>query len=118
LLSQTSGAAEQLRQAIRINPCKYCVSWFVGSSMYARVTYGCRCGVGTDDSVGMCEALVQALTMSDSEQRARMRALRHIVRAIDVNRWARSFIDSVHDASLSLSMATGAFFPYFSLLTK
>ena len=65
LLSQATGAAQQLHEALLINP------WSLESSS---------------------DAIVQALTMPEIEQTNRMRRLRLTVAGSDVSWWARSLL--------------------------
>ncbi|MGB4136818.1 MAG: trehalose-6-phosphate synthase [Microbacterium sp.] len=65
VLSEFTGAADELRQAVRVNP---------------------------HDIEGLKEAIVAAIEMPPGEQGKRMRALRKRVLEHDVNAWARSFL--------------------------
>lgn len=65
MLSEFAGAANELRQAIQVNPF---------------------------DIDGMADHLNQALDMSDAEQRRRMRSLRRAVHSYDLYAWAAKFI--------------------------
>ena len=83
ILSQATGAALQLREALLINP------WALESSS---------------------DAVVQALTMPEIEQTNRMRMLRGTVAGSDVGWWARSLLAdaaSVHRAEDRAEDATG-----------
>ena len=76
LLSEHTGAAQQLREALLLNP------WAVDSS---------------------ADAIWQALTMPETEQVNRMRALRLTVAGSDAGWWARRMLadaSSVRDTSL------------------
>lgn len=66
VLSEFAGAAEQLRQALIVNP---------------------------HDVDNVAATLAEALHMSDSEQRRRMRALRRVVSATDVFDWAENCLE-------------------------
>ena len=68
VLSEFAGAAIELKDAVLVNP---------------------------HDTDGVKNALYAALTMSPSEGRRRMRALRRQVLANDVDKWARSFLDAL-----------------------
>jgi trehalose 6-phosphate synthase len=75
ILSQATGAARQLHEALLINP------WALESA---------------------ADAVVQALTMPEIEQTNRMRRLRVTVAGSDVGWWARSLLAdaaSVHRAA-------------------
>ena len=83
ILSQATGAALQLREALLINP------WALESSS---------------------DAVVQALTMPEIEQTNRMRMLRGTVARSDVGWWARSLLAdaaSVHGADDRAADVTG-----------
>jgi len=68
VLSEFTGAANELKDAVLVNP---------------------------HDTDGVKNALYAALTMSSDEGRRRMRALRRQVMTHDVDRWARSFLDAL-----------------------
>ncbi|MDH6243810.1 trehalose-6-phosphate synthase [Mycobacterium sp. OTB74] len=68
VLSEFTGAAEELRQAYLINP---------------------------HHLDGIKDAIAAALTQSPEEGRRRMRAMRRQVLAHDVDRWARAFLDAL-----------------------
>ncbi|HVL83476.1 MAG TPA: trehalose-6-phosphate synthase [Pseudonocardia sp.] len=68
LLSEFAGAAIELKDAILVNP---------------------------HDTDGVKDALYRALTLDPAEARRRMRAMRRQVLAHDVDRWARSFLDTL-----------------------
>ncbi len=68
VLSEFTGAAIELKDAILVNPY---------------------------DTDGVKDALHRALTMSADEGRKRMRALRRQVLSHDVDLWARSFLDAL-----------------------
>jgi trehalose 6-phosphate synthase len=72
VLSEFTGAAAELRQAYLVNP---------------------------HDLEGVKDAIEAALNQSEEEGRRRMRALRRQVLAHDVDRWARSFLDALAEAS-------------------
>ncbi|MBN9176157.1 MAG: trehalose-6-phosphate synthase [Microbacterium sp.] len=65
VLSEFTGAADELTQAIRVNP---------------------------HDIEGLKDAIMTAIEMPEDEQRRRMRALRRRVRDHDVADWSRSFL--------------------------
>jgi trehalose-6-phosphate synthase len=71
VLSEFAGAADQLSDAILINP---------------------------HDIDGLKAALLEALHMPEQEQERRMRALRNQVRTYDVTRWADEFVTSLLQA--------------------
>ncbi len=68
LLSEFAGAAEELREAVQVNP---------------------------NDIDAVADALASALTMAPEERRTRMRALRERVRSQTVQRWAETFLDEL-----------------------
>jgi trehalose 6-phosphate synthase len=68
VLSEFTGAAEELRQAYLTNP---------------------------HHLDGVKDSIAAALTQSPEEGRRRMRALRRQVLAHDVDRWARAFLDAL-----------------------
>ncbi|HEU0257067.1 MAG TPA: trehalose-6-phosphate synthase [Microbacteriaceae bacterium] len=68
VLSEFAGAADELRQAILINP---------------------------HDIEGMKERIMTAITMPRADRVKRMRTLRRRVLANDVSRWSRSFLDAL-----------------------
>jgi len=68
VLSEFTGAADELTQAIRVNP---------------------------HDIEGLKDAIVQAAEMPHAEQTRRMRALRRRVRDHDVADWSRTFLDDL-----------------------
>lgn len=73
VLSEFAGAASELAEAIHVNPF---------------------------DLDGVAQVIKKALTMPQEERRARIRALRHRVRANDSYRWADTFLEelrSIHD---------------------
>lgn len=74
LLSEFTGAAGELRDALPVNPY---------------------------DIEGTAEAIHRALTMPDRERRARMAALRKYVMANDVHRWSERFISGLERAAAS-----------------
>ncbi|MDT5355845.1 MAG: trehalose 6-phosphate synthase [Mycobacterium sp.] len=71
VLSEFTGAANELRQAYLVNP---------------------------HDTEGVKDAIEAALNQSVEEGRRRMRALRRQVLVHDVDRWARSFLDALAEA--------------------
>ena len=71
VLSEFTGAANELRDALLVNP---------------------------HDTDGVKDALRPALTMDPAEARRRMRALRRQVLTHDVDRWARRFLDALGPA--------------------
>jgi trehalose 6-phosphate synthase len=68
VLSEFAGAAIELKDSVLVNP---------------------------HDTDGVKNALYEALTMDDADARRRMKNLRRQVLAHDVDRWARSFLDSL-----------------------
>jgi trehalose 6-phosphate synthase len=68
VLSEFTGAADELSSAIRVNP---------------------------HDIEGVKDAMQQAIEMSPTEQARRMRALRRRVREHDVDDWSREFLDAL-----------------------
>ena len=68
LLSEFAGAAQELRQALLVNPY---------------------------DVDGLAEALWRALHLPAAEERVRMRAMRRQVRRHDVFLWARSCLEAI-----------------------
>jgi trehalose 6-phosphate synthase len=68
VLSEFTGAADELTQAIRVNP---------------------------HDIEGLKDAIAQAVVMPHAEQSRRMRALRRRVRDHDVADWSRTFLDDL-----------------------
>ena len=68
VLSEFAGAANELTRALLVNP---------------------------HDTDGVKEALYAALTMNDEESAKRMRTLRRQVLDHDVDRWARSFLETL-----------------------
>jgi trehalose 6-phosphate synthase len=68
VLSEFAGAALELKDALLVNP---------------------------HDTDGVKNALYEAITMDRDEGRKRMRALRRQVLAHDVDRWARTFLDTL-----------------------
>jgi trehalose 6-phosphate synthase/phosphatase len=71
ILSQMAGAAEELQEALAVNPF---------------------------DVDGMAAALHRALSMAPDERAARMSALRDRVRQQDVHAWGRTFISATEQA--------------------
>jgi trehalose 6-phosphate synthase len=71
VLSEFTGAADELKQAYLVNP---------------------------HDTEGVKDAIEAALNQTDEEGRRRMRALRRQVLVHDVDRWARSFLDALAEA--------------------
>jgi trehalose 6-phosphate synthase len=72
VLSEFTGAAGELTDAWQVNPY---------------------------DADGMKESIVAAATASPEERARRMRSLRAQVFAHDVERWARSFLDTLEEVS-------------------
>ncbi|KJX74713.1 alpha,alpha-trehalose-phosphate synthase (UDP-forming) [Mycobacterium lepromatosis] len=72
VLSEFTGAAAELRQAYLVNP---------------------------HDLEGVKDTIEAALNQLDEEARRRMRSLRRQVLSHDVDRWARSFLDALAEAS-------------------
>ena len=72
VLSEFTGAADEMPQAIRVNP---------------------------HDIEGLKDAIVTAIDMPLAEQRRRMRALRRRVRDHDVAHWSRTFLDDLRGVS-------------------
>ena len=70
VLSEFTGAADELGQAIMVNP---------------------------HDIEGLKDAVIRALHMAPREAGRRMRALRRRVREHDVQRWAASFLEALED---------------------
>ncbi|RFA08481.1 trehalose-6-phosphate synthase [Subtercola boreus] len=68
VLSEFAGAADELKQALLVNP---------------------------HDIEGLKEAIVRAIAMPQSERSRRMRALRKRVIEYDVARWSKSFLDEL-----------------------
>ena len=68
VLSEFTGAADELRQAVRVNP---------------------------HDIEGMKDAIMTAVEMTPAEQGRRMRALRKKVLDHDVNAWSSEFLDAL-----------------------
>ncbi len=73
VLSEFTGAADELRQAVRVNP---------------------------HDIEGLKEAIVTAIEMPPREQGRRMRALRKKVLENDVTAWSSSFLHALEEARL------------------
>jgi trehalose 6-phosphate synthase len=73
VLSEFTGAADELTGAFLINP---------------------------HDIQGLKEAIVQAATISPAEARRRMRSMRRRVYSHDVARWAATFLDTLNSLSL------------------
>lgn len=70
VLSEFTGAADELRQAVRVNP---------------------------HDISGLKDAIMTAVTMTPSEQGKRMRSLRRRVLENDVNAWSSSFLRALDE---------------------
>ncbi|MDF2444484.1 MAG: trehalose 6-phosphate synthase, partial [Subtercola sp.] len=68
VLSEFAGAADELKQALLVNP---------------------------HDIEGLKEAIMKAIAMPQSERSRRMRALRKRVIEFDVARWSKSFLDEL-----------------------
>lgn len=73
VLSEFTGAADELRQAVRVNP---------------------------HDVEGLKEAIITAIEMPPGEQGRRMRALRKKVLENDVTAWSSSFLRALEEARL------------------
>lgn len=71
VLSEFTGAADELTQAVKVNP---------------------------HDIEGLKDAVVQAIQMAPAEQTRRMRALRRRVRDHDVSDWSRGFLTDLDRA--------------------
>jgi len=78
VLSELAGAAEELQEAITVNPF---------------------------DVDAVTEALHRALTMPDDERMARMSSLRDRVRSHDVHRWVTQFLGAAEQASQARAAA-------------
>ncbi len=65
MLSEFTGAADELTQAIKVNP---------------------------HDISGLKDAIMQAIEMPERERERRMRALRRRVRENDVAKWSQRFL--------------------------
>lgn len=74
VLSEFTGAADELTQAIKVNP---------------------------HDIAGLKEAIMQAIEMPERERERRMRALRRRVRENDVAKWSERFLSDLADARTS-----------------
>ena len=72
ILSEMAGAANELSQALLINP---------------------------DNVQQIADALKQALEMPADEQRQRMKAMQDRLSRYTVEKWARNFVDTLHEAS-------------------
>ncbi|MCS3441505.1 alpha,alpha-trehalose-phosphate synthase (UDP-forming) [Microbacterium phyllosphaerae] len=70
VLSEFTGAADELRQAVRVNP---------------------------HDIAGLKDAIMTAVSMTPSEQGKRMRSLRRRVLENDVNAWSSSFLRALDE---------------------
>ena len=68
VLSEFAGAADELSDAVLVNP---------------------------HDEKALREAIMTAVEMHRHERRARMSALREVVRASDVQGWAERFLDDL-----------------------
>jgi trehalose 6-phosphate synthase/phosphatase len=73
ILSEFAGAAEELKEAILVNPY---------------------------DIDAVADSLHRALTMPDDERRARMLGLRHRVRGGNVQGWVHRFVDAAEAAAI------------------
>ncbi|MFF7292306.1 trehalose-6-phosphate synthase [Microbacterium sp. NPDC008134] len=71
VLSEFTGAADELRQAVRVNP---------------------------HDIDGLKDAIMTAIEMTPAEQSKRMRSLRRRVLENDVDAWSSSFLSALDDA--------------------
>lgn len=72
ILSEFTGASDELRRAILVNP---------------------------HDIDGLKDAILTAMEMPAAERRRRMRALRRQVREHDVVRWSKDFLDTVEEVA-------------------
>lgn len=79
ILSEMAGAAEELQEAVQVNPY---------------------------DVEQVASALHRALVMPEAERHSRMLALRHRVRVHDVQGWVRRFVESAERAAAA-AMARG-----------
>src|SRR5690606_26170258 len=80
VLSEFAGAADELREALRVNP---------------------------HDIEGLKSAILRAVHMPEGEQSRRMRALREVVFHNDVAHWADEFLGAVGAAASLHDVATG-----------
>jgi len=78
------------------------LSEFAGAA--AELTGACQ--VNPHDLNSVAHALERALTMDPAEVRTRMRSMHRQVMTHDVNRWARSFLDSLEPAATSSTDTT------------
>lgn len=70
ILSEMAGASKELIDALIVNP----------------------------NNLGeMYRAIIEALEMSEEEQKTRMRSLREIVKKFDINHWVKIFMDQLHE---------------------
>ena len=76
VLSEFAGAAQELRDAILVNP---------------------------HDLDGLKKAIRHAVDLDPNEGTARMRRMRRIVRRHDVQAWARTFLAALHEDSSHIS---------------
>lgn len=81
LLSEFTGAADELRGALLVNP---------------------------HDIEGMKAAMLRAMLMPEREQRRRMRALRETVHSNDVHHWAGNFLRAASAAAEQAGAARGS----------
>ncbi len=72
ILSEMAGAARELPEALIVNP---------------------------NSREEMADAILQALTMPEAEQTARIRAMRESVKKYDVHRWGRLFLHAMEERS-------------------
>ena len=79
ILSEMAGAARELPEALIVNP---------------------------NSREEMADAILQALTMPEAEQTARIRAMRESVKKYDVHRWGRLFLHAMEERS-ALQQVTG-----------
>lgn len=79
ILSEFAGAAEQLKEAILVNP---------------------------NDNITMKEGLRQALNIPVEEQKERMRKMRELVEKFDINAWINSFLNDMHISNNADNMKT------------
>jgi len=88
LLSEFTGASDELRQAVLVNP---------------------------HDIEGLKDAMVEAVRMPRRERARRMRALRRRVRENDVANWSRSFLETLTGAGI---IARGVPDPLMAAVTR
>lgn len=81
ILSEFAGAADELRQALLINP---------------------------HDIDGVKAQTLRAIRMPERERRSRMRSLRRTVARNDLQRWTRDFLDRLDEAATNAHLAAGS----------